>query len=139
MFEHTIFNNTSALGLMPEDVQKSLKQWQHGHELYTMGGWKTIVEPSWLSSSVYRAKPAPPPTKPSINWSHVAEEYNWLARDRCGTPYLYKKEPRRIHEQWVACGEFAKEASNFASYQPGNCDWAMSLIYRFDKNLEEMM
>ncbi len=33
--------------------------------------------------------------KPSIDWSHVKDEYKWLSVDKDGRAYVYENEPER--------------------------------------------
>ena len=70
-------------------------------------------------------------TKPSINWEHVAPEFNYLAEDSEGNAFLSEKEPFiAATAVWgVYSGETA-EANMFASYIKGTCDWKDSLIKR---------
>jgi hypothetical protein len=72
---------------------------------------------------------APPSTKPSIDWSHVASEYRYLARDGNGCVYLYVHRPLKGLESWRPRGEYFG-ARAFASYTPGSCDWKDSLVER---------
>ena len=39
-------------------------------------------------------------TKPSIDWSHVSPEYNYLAQDSSGQGYLCGKKPQRMDYAW---------------------------------------
>ena len=77
------------------------------------------------------------PTKPSIDWSHVSDGFNYLAKDKEGLVYLYKNKPSITEYDWwfVDGGEFVN-ASAFKSLKVGNCDWTDSLVKRPDN--EEM-
>ena len=68
-------------------------------------------------------------TKPSIDWSHVSPEYNYLAQDANGRGYLCGKNPHRIATAWSMESPYIS-ASAFTSYTPGTCDWQDSLIER---------
>ena len=69
-------------------------------------------------------------TKPSINWEHVAPEFNYLAEEPEGGAFLSEEEPFIASSCWgVESGETA-EAHMFASYIKGTCDWKDSLIKR---------
>ncbi len=68
-------------------------------------------------------------TKPSINWSHVSAEYNYLAQDANGDVHLYGTEPPRLTTIWNMVVPYIS-ATAFASYVPGTCDWTDSLVKR---------
>ena len=67
-------------------------------------------------------------TKPSIDWSHVSSEYNYLAQDSNGVGYLCGKNPHRMSMAWSM--ETSIRATAFTSYVPGACDWEDSLVER---------
>ena len=67
-------------------------------------------------------------TKPSIDWSHVSEDYNYLAQDSNGDGYLCGKNPHRMSMAWSM--ETPICAMAFSSYVPGTCDWEDSLVKR---------
>ena len=70
-------------------------------------------------------------TKPSIDWSHVSPEFNYLAEDADGRVFLYEDKPFTATETWtVNNGELAEAHIMFASYTKGTCDWKESLIER---------
>ena len=67
--------------------------------------------------------------KPSIDWSHVSEEFQYLAMDADGRCWLWVTKPAPFQEQW--CGDsLAVKAENFSSSIPGTCDWRDSLVKR---------
>ena len=68
-------------------------------------------------------------TKPSIDWSHVSPEYNYLAQDENGDGYLCGKNPRRMNTAWTMESPYIR-ATTFTSYEPGGCDWKDSLVER---------
>ena len=70
-------------------------------------------------------------TKPSINWSHVSPEYNYLAQDASGAGFLCCKEPHRMNTTWGMETPYIR-AATFTSYTPGTCDWKDSLVKRPD-------
>ena len=70
-------------------------------------------------------------TKPSIDWSHVSPEYNYLAQDENGQGYLCGKNPHRMNTAWCMETPYTR-ATPFTSYVPGTCDWRDSLIKRPD-------
>ena len=68
-------------------------------------------------------------TKPSIDWSHVSPEYNYLAQDSNGQGYLCSENPSRHTLAWVMEAPYIR-ATTFTSYEPGTCDWKDSLVKR---------
>ena len=68
-------------------------------------------------------------TKPSIEWSHVSEDFQYLAMDEDGEFYLYTDKPTQASQQWVTNLTYTP-ATHFASYTPGTCDWQDSLVER---------
>lgn len=71
-------------------------------------------------------------TKPSIDWSHVSEEYNWMATDEDRETHLYIAKPIMGFEGcWLPCRShgFIK-AEQFTSLKPGTCHWKDSLVER---------
>lgn len=85
--------------------------------------------PSWSKELKYRMKPVTL-TKPSIDWSHVAPEYKWLAHDKDGDTYLYREEPKLGGGEWYASVYDFVGTESFASFKPGTCDWKDSLVRR---------
>ena len=69
-------------------------------------------------------------TKPSIDWSHVSPEYNYLAQDSNGQGYLCGKKPQRMDYAWDMGPSPYIRATTFTSYEPGGCDWKDSLVKR---------
>ena len=70
-------------------------------------------------------------TKPSIDWSHVSEEFQYLAMGADGRCWLWVTKPAPFQEQWCG-GSLAIKAENFSSSIPGTCDWRDSLVKRPD-------
>ena len=68
-------------------------------------------------------------TKPSIDWSHVSLEYDYLVQDSDGEGYLCSEKPSRIESGWNAESPFI-EVATFTSYVPGTCGWKDSLVKR---------
>ena len=68
-------------------------------------------------------------TKPSIDWSHVSSEYNYLIQDSDGEGYLCGEKPLRVKSGWSAETPYIR-ATAFTSYEPGTCDWEDSLVKR---------
>ena len=70
-------------------------------------------------------------TKPSINWSHVKDEYKWLSVDTGGSAYVYEDEPKLGNNgYWYSPKGSLSEVNGLASYIPGTCDWKDSLVER---------
>ncbi len=128
-----IYNNKIPFGLLSQEEQEELNahQGDFNYWSYCTYEWKKLPSrPVWCFEVVYRAV-KPIPTKPSINWDHVSEEYNWLARDNDGVGYLYPRKPisYEYSGSWRE-GGMALRARSFSSYQPGNCEWKDSLVRR---------
>ena len=70
-------------------------------------------------------------TKPSIDWSHVSEDFQYLAMDEDGEFYLYSGKPSLGEWQWRSILRLAV-ADHFSSFTPGTCDWRDSLVKRPD-------
>lgn len=70
-------------------------------------------------------------TKDELDWSHVAPEYKWMARDEDGEAFLFHTEPfiEAGTEFWNAM-TYTADATAFASYKRGSCDWRDSLVRR---------
>lgn len=86
----------------------------------------TVTDPAW-NWHRYDYQIAPK-TQPSIDWSHVSEEYKWMATDFNGATFLYFEEPGVYGSGWD--GFTHTDARTFASFQPGTCDWTDSLVQR---------
>lgn len=82
-----------------------------------------------LILDVLNGRTNPAPTKPSIDWSHIAPRFKWLARDNDGEAYFFEKEPTAGRWRWCVLGGYGI-AHTLASYHPGTCDWRDSLIQR---------
>lgn len=114
------------------DLMKVLSE-GHTVEIERCGGWDTI---KWFQFDMaildveltykYRIKPS----KPSIDWSHVSDEFKYLARDEDASAYLYGDKPNRGNSLWCSVSQDVICASSFKSLRLGNCDWTESLIER---------
>ena len=69
--------------------------------------------------------------KPSIDWSHVSEDFQYLAMDADGTFHIYTDKPLQGNRQWTT-NLPCTPAIHFASFVPGTCDWKDSLVERPD-------
>ena len=117
---------------LPEEEQVKLVMAHHRGEkmefLMNTGSWGAKTDGPLGPLTTYRLAV----TKPSIDWSHVHEDYNWLSVEASGRAYLYKFEPVCIdgNRMWDPRGDCFEMARPFASYDPGTCDWKDSLIQR---------
>ena len=85
----------------------------------------TIDKPSWdWSYHPYRIAKTPD----TINWSHVAPEFKYMARDLHGRALLYQSKPKIMDTVWV--GHPNTFADYFLSYRKGTVDWKDSLVIR---------
>lgn len=83
-----------------------------------------------LERRVSLEKPEPR-EMPSIDWSHVAQEFEWLAIDNDGSATLFEKSPQMIDNEWDSEENFL-DATAFASFKRGNVPWNESLVKRPD-------
>ena len=112
-----------------EERTELFEAWFQGEriEYYHSGEWCHAIYPAWNPDTTYRIAPR----KPSIDWSHVAPEYKWLARDESGEVYLYTIEPELARDVWIArTMDLELRADTFSSLDPGTCDWWESLVRR---------
>ena len=68
--------------------------------------------------------------KPTINWEHVRDDYNYLSQDANGNAWLYWEKPELSEDHWIATKGECAEANSHVSYIPGTCDWDDSLVAR---------
>ncbi len=68
-------------------------------------------------------------SKPSIDWSHVSENFQYLAMDEEGLHYLFAEKPEPVVLEWAANGRYIP-AGHFASFSAGTCHWSDSLVKR---------
>ena len=68
-------------------------------------------------------------TKPSIDWSHVSEDFQYLAMDSGGLHHLFAEKPEPIAVEWTTHALYIY-AGHFASLIAGTCDWKDSLVKR---------
>ena len=69
-------------------------------------------------------------TKPSIDWNHVHDKFEWIAQDSEGGYWLYEERPDKIDGEWVCSSGDCTSAEGFSSLIPGTCDWKDSLVAR---------
>ncbi len=76
-------------------------------------------------------EPTPATTKPSVDWSQIAEPFDWIARDQDGRTFAIDKEPAADGANWLAKDARCRRIDGLIpSYRPGTCDWRDSLICR---------
>lgn len=85
-----------------------------------------IYDMGWYENCVYRVAP----TKPSIDWSHVAPQFKWMATDADCTTMLYEEKPIEWKTEWGWTGGDCTNITCLASFRPGTCDWKDSLVQR---------
>ena len=68
-------------------------------------------------------------TKPSIDWKHVSEDFQYLAMDECGLHHLFVEKPELGEGEWTTYYLYIL-AEHFTSFIPGTCDWRDSLVKR---------
>lgn len=118
---------TTPFGLLDEETQRALLAHGGPYEFYSSSGWSR-VSPVWSKAATYRVAELPK-TKPSIDWSHVAPLYGWLAADAYGAAWLYRERPHRGPVAWRGVVPSIR-AEGFVSFVPGTCDWKDSLVCR---------
>ena len=132
--------NPIKLKDLPIDEQKSLL-WSH-HKKIPMEYWNTGRE-TWVPPMLHSLSPNVAyrlsPKKPSINWSHVGDKWNYMARDSFGGVYLYINRP--VFKTGTAGYWYNSDDDDdgnclfvspvtYASYESGVVDWKDSLIQR---------
>ena len=68
-------------------------------------------------------------TKPSIDWDHVSENFQYLAMDSGGLHHLFAEKPEPTAVEWTTHALYIY-AEHFASFTPGTCNWRDSLVKR---------
>lgn len=104
-----------------------------GLEYKTHNEWVKVFgnsTPAFYSYTTDRIKPKEL-IPDSIDWSHVAPEYKWMARDEDGKAYLHIAEPDIGPSEWHSDETLVYGyAQTFASYKQGTVDWKDSLVKR---------
>jgi hypothetical protein len=85
------------------------------------------ANPDWARHLFYRIAPEPL-IADSINWDHVDDEVNAIARQRNGAAVCFEVPPEREAIRWD--GSVVCSATVFASYKRGTVDWKESLVIR---------
>ena len=82
----------------------------------------------WQPGYIYEVKPR----KPSIDWAHVSDEFNYLAMDNPGDSCLYREKPKFIKFSWDDGRADYEDVAAFKSFDPGTCKPEDSLVCRGD-------
>ena len=82
-----------------------------------------------LREALKTCQSKPQELKPSIDWSHVNENFQYLAMDSGGLHHLFAEKPDPIAVEWTTHALYIY-AEHFASFTPGTCDWRDSLVER---------
>lgn len=98
--------------------------WVDGVQIENNHG--AVTHPLWKHGMTYRVAA----TKPSIDWSHVAPQFKWIATNCDGYTWLYDDQPEILVKMWRYNGSHCIEVDAFASFVPGTCDWKDSLVQR---------
>lgn len=81
----------------------------------------------WLRMT-YRIKPAEPD---SIEWSHVAPNFKFMAREADGKTFLYSERPHCENRLcWTVKDGHIAYAAPFVSYRDNGTPWRDSLVVR---------
>jgi hypothetical protein len=89
--------------------------------------WVVVHNPLFCDGGRYRIAPEPL-IADSINWDHVDDEVNAIARQRNGAAVCFEVPPEREAIRWD--GSVVCSATVFASYKRGTVDWKESLVIR---------
>lgn len=125
-------------GLLDKETQDALRAWEHGLQRFFGYEWVDCGFGVPHLDATYRARPAPL-VPDSIDWSHVAPEWKFMARDEDGTPWTFKEKPKADHHPIGGSWEEQSKGSlleckgsawNFASYKRGTVAWQDSLVAR---------
>jgi len=67
-------------------------------------------------------------TQPSVNWDHIADDWNAMAKDENGRIWFYAEVSGISGDAWNGSRPVSMKA--LASLDPGTCDWRDSLVRR---------
>jgi len=88
----------TPFGLLPEDVQRALRAWPHGREIYHDSHWSNCVEePVFCKEYACRARPAPK-TAEHVLWWHEGDgaSFRKFPRDTHRLTIRYTGETHRL-------------------------------------------
>lgn len=83
-----------------------------------------VVDPAFNDLCAYRIALTPD----TIDWSHLAPEWRFVARDDDNSPLLYQARPERNAVSWAAYEPCARVTT--PSYRNNGMPWEQSLIER---------
>ncbi|WP_104658040.1 hypothetical protein [Ralstonia insidiosa] len=124
--------------LSNEEKKALLCAWVDGAriEFFSGFGETWMLAPQdlyWTHHTYYRIAPE----LPSIEWSHVAPEFKWLAVDSDGAAWLHSHEPRKQTVSWGWMAGVRAQACALASYRRGTVSWDQSLVARPDEEKQQ--
>lgn len=127
--EHKMTNTKTFGELTREEKLELMTHWIDGGmvEVRYTKKWAVVRPPSWNPMSIYRKAQ----TKPSVNWDHVSDDFNWLAVGGDGKAYLHGKKPYldKTYGFWISVSA-TRTARVLSSYKRGTCDFKESLVMR---------
>lgn len=121
----------------PRKHAELIKQWADDDRLEievkldSGENWGVAISPVWHNDCEYRIKPI----KPSIDWSHVADEYHWLAVDADKEGFLFSDKPSIQDGGIWDSNCYVTPARTLKSFEAGTCDWRDSLVKRHDSEV----
>ena len=127
---------TTPLALLDDKTREALIAHGGPYEYWGAGSckWEIVLYyPCWAPGNIYRVAP---PTKDTINWDHVSDEFICMARDADGetcvyTDVCYTDVSTENGGFWdVPLGQEMRDVKAVASYKQGTCDWKDSLVFR---------
>ena len=71
-------------------------------------------------------------TPPSVDWSVIKPEYQWLAVDECGAIWVYTHKPIKHDAIWSSTWGEGCCVSSLVSTNRGEVSWEDSLVKRPD-------
>lgn len=129
----TIYDNTSAFGLMSEEDQAALQD-HFAHDLGEIvyyrdnGQWYRAFTPSWDLDQIYRAVKWEPKPLTVLAPDHMPDwDEVWVAADENGCVWCYPSEPVKFINCWGKEGAL-RIPDGFRLVDRGTVDWRESLI-----------
>lgn len=123
---------TTPYGLLPEETQQALWEYEGEFELFAFNGWMRSKYPEFRVTCTYRAKSVLL-TKPNIPWDFIAKKWTWCAKDKSETLWLYQSKPVLGEDYWYLDLHKSGSMYNITDlFLYGNCNWKDSLIMRGD-------
>ncbi len=128
-----IYSNRVPFGLLSPDEQKALQDCGGPVEVFSPDGWWSPDMPNFSRHLAYRAvRPAPTPLV--VDWSMIAPEYRFAAKDKeTGSAFVYDEQPvwYAKDEAWDSMGAGRILDHIIGAVQSwGTCDPKDSLIKR---------